>query len=150
MSAAVCEPGAERGAGSAEVRKPKRGAGSWAVGECGRSAEEVRNLSLPPVPAPLATRPAPPGRGPAPSLVRVRGRIQREELPAAAPPPGGEPAAPGAVSYVAARYGFTRHWCVMHGPELVAVVAYRKGAAELVRRLNASGTGLSCGVEVAR
>jgi len=26
----------------------------------------------------------------------------------------------------------------MHGPELVAVVAYRKGARELVRRLNAA------------
>jgi len=51
-------------------------------------------------------------------------------------------AAPDARPYLAARYGFTRHWCVMHGPELVAVVAYRKGAAELVRRLNgAAGAG---------
>jgi hypothetical protein len=45
---------------------------------------------------------------------------------------------------VAGRYGFTRNWCVMHGGELVAVVTYRKGAAELVRRLNAAhGAGVA-------
>jgi hypothetical protein len=57
---------------------------------------------------------------------------------------------PEAPPYVAARYGLTRNWCVTHGGELVAVVTYRKGAAELVRRLNASGPELSCMEEVTR
>lgn len=114
MKAAAAAPAAKRGAESAEVRKPKRGAGSRAVGECGTSAEKVRNLSLPSVPVPpapqlLKPRPAPdewwpqPGRRPAvyrklapqpaallkpepaPALGRGRGRTKREELPAPAP-----------------------------------------------------------------
>lgn len=80
MTAAVCEPTRKAGAESAEVRKAKRGAGSGAVGECGKSAEKVRNLSLP-----LASVSAP-----APSLVRARARTRREGSPAQPPPAGGD------------------------------------------------------------
>lgn len=77
--------GVKSGAESAEVRKAKRGAGSRAVAECGRSAERVRNLSLPSVSVAPALRPIPPSPSPAPSLVRARGRKRREESPAAPP-----------------------------------------------------------------
>jgi DNA repair protein RadC len=90
MTAAVCEPKQRAGAESAEVRKAKRGAGSRAVGECGKSAEKVRNLSLPPasVPAPIHSAPATPA--PAPSLVRARARTRREGFPAQPLPAGGD------------------------------------------------------------
>ena len=77
--------GAKCGAESAELRKAKRGAACRAVGECGRSAEEVRNLSLPPVSVALSLLPMPPEPSPAPSLVLARGRKRREESPAAPP-----------------------------------------------------------------
>jgi hypothetical protein len=36
-----------------------------------------------------------------------------------------------------ARYGKTRFWALWDGQDLVAVVVYKKGAAELLRRLAA-------------
>ncbi len=127
-------PGAESTAEAAELRKHL---GEEGQGNCGRTADELWKLSslyvLPPFLLPILPALL------SPPLVRAQGPAKpRESLPAAHPHPGGvRPAATG--PYVAARYGFTRHWCVMHGSELVAVVAYRKGAAELVRRLNAAG-----------
>lgn len=79
------EPGAATGAGSAEVRKASGGAGSGAAGKCGKSAEEVRNLSISPVLTGPAALPTPPAAVPAPGLVRVSGRKQREGSPAPAP-----------------------------------------------------------------
>lgn len=35
------------------------------------------------------------------------------------------------------RYGKTRHWTVYDGKELVVVTVYRKGAQEVLRRLQA-------------
>lgn len=79
------EPGAETGAESAEVRKARNGAGSRAVGKCGRSAEEVRKHS-----DPLPSTPsAGPDPGPAAALplalVRKGEAKPREEVPAPAP-----------------------------------------------------------------
>ena len=140
--------GAKAGAESAEVRKVSIHAGSRAAGECGRSAEKVRNLSLSCLSAASDPRPAAPAPLPAldaaPSLVSTRAEKRREESPAAAPCTGGGPLMPEATPYVAGRYRSTRNWCVTHGGELVAVVTYRKGAAELVRRLNsAHGAGVA-------
>jgi hypothetical protein len=36
-----------------------------------------------------------------------------------------------------ARYGNTRQWAVYDGPELVVVTVYRRGALEVLRRLQA-------------
>ena len=85
MSAALREPGAKSGAESAEVRKARRGAGSRAAGKCGRSAEEVRNLSLPCLAAFPAARPALPAVVPAPSLARPKAGIRRESSPPQTP-----------------------------------------------------------------
>jgi len=35
------------------------------------------------------------------------------------------------------RYGNSHYWAIWDGPDLVAVVVYKKGAAELLRRLQA-------------
>lgn len=43
-----------------------------------------------------------------------------------------------APSFHIARYGRTRFWAVMFGAELVAVVVYKRGATEIVRRLTAT------------
>jgi hypothetical protein len=40
-----------------------------------------------------------------------------------------------------ARYGKSRYWAVWDDQELVAVVVYKKGATELVRRLAAQPPG---------
>jgi len=130
-------PGAKSTAEAAELRKHL---GEGGPGNCGRTAEELRKLStlssLYALPSFLL--PALPGLL-TPSLVRTNGPAKpRESLPAAPPHAGRARPAPDAGAYLAARYGVTRHWCVMQGPDLVAVVAYRKGAAELVRRLNAT------------
>lgn len=144
-------PGAETAAETAELRKHL---GEEGPENCGKTAEELRKDSLSTVsslsslsslsPCPPAG-PAPlPGPAPAPSLVRFERPARREVTPAAPPQPGGGLALPAAGPYRAARYGFTRNWCVLHGAELVAVVTYRKGAAELVRRLNSSaGAGVA-------
>ena len=39
------------------------------------------------------------------------------------------------------RYAKTRYWAVMCGEALVAVVLYRKGAEEIVRRLTTTTEG---------
>ncbi len=41
------------------------------------------------------------------------------------------------MSYRFERYGKTRFWALLCGEELVAVVVYKRGAVELVRRLQA-------------
>lgn len=133
-------PGAETAAEAAELRKHL---GRRGLENCGRTTEELRKLSssLPPsLPPSDAASPCP-----APSLVRTDGPAKpREGFPAAPPLSGNGRPAPDAGPYVAGRYGFTRNWCVMQGRELVAVVVYRKGAAELVRRLNAAhGAGVA-------
>lgn len=89
-SMAIHEPTPKRGAESAEVRKAKRAAGSRAVGRCGKSAEEVRNLSVPAIPASLAI--VPPALKPSrtPALVQTTGKKRREELPATTPTPRGD------------------------------------------------------------
>ena len=73
MTAAVCEPASKAGAESAEVRKAKRGAGSRAVGECGKREEKVRNLSLFSVPVchPRPAAPAAAGILPPPTWHRL-------------------------------------------------------------------------------
>jgi len=55
------------------------------------------------------------------------------------PPPAADKAADG-LAFTFDRYGGPegRHWAVRHGPDLVAVVLYRRGAAEVARRLNAA------------
>lgn len=129
-------PGGKSTAETAELRKHL---GRRGLENCGRTTEELRKLSssLPPSDAASPC--------PAPSLVRTDGPAKpREGFPAALPYPDNGRPAPDAGPYVAGRYGFTRNWCVMHGGELVAVVVYRKGAAELVRRLNAAhGAGVA-------
>lgn len=90
MTAAVCEPTPKAGAESAEVRKAKRGAGSRAVGECGKSAEKVRNLSISSASVSVLIPSAPVLPAPAPSLVRGRGRARREGFPAQALTTGGD------------------------------------------------------------
>ena len=87
MKAPEARPTAKRSAESAEVRNPKRGAGSQAVGECGTSAEKVRYLSLSHIPVDHLNPPAPVPSSPAPSLARGRKRTRRESLPAQAPAP---------------------------------------------------------------
>ena len=42
-----------------------------------------------------------------------------------------------------ARYGKTRFWALWDGNDLVAVVVYKKGAAELLRRLAAQALALA-------
>ena len=44
-----------------------------------------------------------------------------------------------------ARYGKTRFWALWDGSELVAVVVYKKGATELVRRLEAQPPAAAAG-----
>jgi DNA repair protein RadC len=93
MSGAACQPAPTKlrqpapksGAESAEVRKSKRGAGSRGAVECGRSAEEVRNLSTSAVSPPPNIQPVKLGDFPAPALVRARGRKPREDVPGPAP-----------------------------------------------------------------
>lgn len=82
MKARRSEPGAETGAASAEVRNARNGAGSRAVGRCGKSAEEVRNLSVSPVSVPAEALPAPPCARLAPSLAPTLPETRREVIPA--------------------------------------------------------------------
>ncbi len=51
-----------------------------------------------------------------------------------------KPIPPPPVSYVTSRYKNGRHWAI-HAPDgkLVCVALYKKGAAEVARRLNATG-----------
>ena len=49
------------------------------------------------------------------------------------PPDPSPPASP----YRIARYKRTRHWAVYEGDVLVVVTVYKRGAAEVVRRLDA-------------
>lgn len=123
-------PGAKSTAATAELREHL---GREGPKDCGLTAEELRKLSSLSPFFPAADRPEP---GPAPALVRVDKPAKRREGFPAAPPQS------GACPYVASRYGSSRNWAVMHGGELVAVVTYRKGAAELVRRLNAGRAAL--------
>ena len=87
--------GAAPGAESAEVRKPRIHAGLRAGGECGKSAEEVRNLSLFSVPAcraqPSAARPGGPApvAGLPPSLVAHIAETRREDGPRRPPSSAG-------------------------------------------------------------
>jgi hypothetical protein len=101
--------------------------------------------SVSPAP-PAAAASAPPSLArldPAPCRRRAKNNPAAGVPAAAAPIEGeahqsdrGEPAA--AEAYRVARYRMTRHWSVWRGAELVAVVTYRKGAAEPARRLNAA------------
>lgn len=131
--------GAETAAEAAELRKaaadrPKvkarRGltAGQVKGRNCGRTAEEVRKI-IDPLLSVLPARP--------PSLVLGPLPKPREGLPAAPPElRPAERAAAGGRAHSITRRG--RAWAV-HDPagELVALVLYRKGAAEVVRRLDA-------------
>ncbi len=89
MKARRSEPGAETGAESAEVRNARNGVGSRGLGKCGKSAEEVRNLSVSPVSVPAATLAAPPSARLAPSLVPTLPETRREVIPAGPPAPRG-------------------------------------------------------------
>ena len=129
MSAAKLAAGAKSAAETAELRKAEGMAGER---NCGRTAERVRKESLS-----LVSDFAPPA-DPAPALVRPSAPEKPREKAPVAHPIGRGGRLAGAGPYTAQRYGFGRHWCVMHGADLVAVVAYRKGAAELLRRLNAA------------
>jgi hypothetical protein len=42
-----------------------------------------------------------------------------------------------------ARYGKSRYWALWDGNELVAVVVYKKGAVELLRRLEAQAPAVT-------
>jgi hypothetical protein len=46
------------------------------------------------------------------------------------------------------RYPYSRFWAIWDNQELVAVVVYKKGAAELLRRLQAPAPPASAGVTV--
>jgi DNA repair protein RadC len=85
MNARRSPTGAKPGAESAEVRKARNGGGSRAVGECGRSAEEVRKLSVPLSSLPSAHPEAGPAAAPPLALVRTRAKKPREGLPAQPP-----------------------------------------------------------------
>ena len=136
MSAATSPAGAKGTAETAELRNAE---GRRGARNCGRTAEKVRKLSHSYV-SDLA-----PAFDAAPALVLTHASEKsREKTPAAHHPFGSGATLTGAGPYTAQRYGFGRHWCVMHGADLVAVVAYRKGAAELLRRLNAACDLHSC------
>jgi len=132
-------PGAKSTAGTTELREHL---GEGGQGNCGRTAEELRKASsLYALPAFFLPALA------IPSLICTTGPAERREVTPATPPHPAGSKVPETGPYVATRYRLTRNWCVMHGPELVAVVTYRKGAAELVRRLNASGAAMPVGFE---
>jgi hypothetical protein len=48
-----------------------------------------------------------------------------------------------------ARYGKTRFWALWDGNDLVAVVVYKKGAAELLRRLAAQAPAVEATAQAA-
>lgn len=142
-------PGAKASAESAETTETSIHARSEGGKVYGKSTERLRKdslsslSSLSSLPAALQALPASPCPAPAPCLVRARGRKPREEMPAAAPtthcaawPADGSPPLALAGRFVAHRYGRTRHWCVTHGADLVAVVLYKRGAEEVACRLN--------------
>ena len=110
------------------------GAGLRGIGESGKSRGKVGTLSLLSS-VPGLERPAAADR--APSLVRPVGGEPREGIPAPRPARrgGGRPAA---EPFEVQRYRGGRHWCVIHAGELVVVTLYRRGAAEVARRLNAA------------
>ena len=90
MNARRSPTGAKPGAESAEVRKARNGGGSRAVGECGRSAEEVRKLSVPLSSVPSAHPEAGPAAAPPLALARTRAKKPREGLPAQPPAARGD------------------------------------------------------------
>lgn len=102
MSWSDCGPVAGTGAESAEVRELKLGAGSGAVGECGKSAEKVRNLSQSSCSVPVSSVPAPLPPSPALSLVRTLAEKLREVTPA--PPPAWRGAGAEGVSSAGFEY----------------------------------------------
>lgn len=88
MKAPKREPGAAAGAESAEVRKARNGAGSRAVGKCGKSAERVRkhsapvSIDAPACQAPAAAQPL--------ALVKPKAPKPREASPPRPPAPAGD------------------------------------------------------------
>ncbi len=107
MKAPQRGPGAKTGAESAEVRKARNGAGSRAVGQCGKSAEKVRKLndpSLPCLPSPSACPDSGPAVAQPLALVRARADRPRESCPAWPPSkPAARVQAPVEAAQVLAR-----------------------------------------------
>ena len=142
MTAGARMAGEKNTCGTAELRKDTaadasgtRRTGQQLPKNCGKTAEQLRKLSSVPD---LALTPSDPAQSAeAPGLVQgLAPKMPREVTPAEAPKPRGEFRCGDAVLHTIAKRG--RAWAV-HDPtgELVALVLYRKGAAEVVRRLDA-------------